>query len=343
MDGTEERSGGEGSRRPGLAERLGAKGLDYRVPEAARRWQYFLGGLTAALVVVLVVTGVYLAQFYDPDPLAAHDSMVYILTRAPLGDWVRSVHYWAAGGAVVTVALHLGWVFWRRAYRAPREVTWWAGVGMAGVLFLLVVTGTVLRWDQEGFEALAHFTAGGEMVGVVGAFFTEEFTTSTSLLSRVFSLHTSLLPLLLLGVLALHLWLVRYLGLSAEGPANTPFREHAVRLAGAGLLAFAAVGALAAAFPEGLGHPPVSGVEITKPFWPVLWVYGLENLTGMWGMILGPAVLFLFLLAVPLLDRGPDGPDGRGWVTWAGILLAAAVAALGVYAAVAPPQQHLGM
>lgn len=341
MDPAEERPGDGEGRRPGPAGRLGLDGLDYDVPDAARRWQYFLGGLTAVLIVVLIASGAYLAQFYSPDPLGAHDSMVYVLTRAPLGDWVRSVHYWAAGGAVVTVALHLGWVFWRRAYRAPREVTWWAGVGMAGLLFLLVVTGTALRWDQEGFEALAHFTAGGEAVGVLGVFFTEAFTTSTSLLSRVFSLHTSVLPLVLLGLLALHLWLVRHLGLSADAPANTPFREHAARLAGAGLLAFATVGALAAAAPEGLGHPPVSGVEVTKPFWPVLWIYGLENLMGIRGMIVGPAVVFLFLLAVPLLDRAPR--ERRGWVTWAGVVLAAAVVALGVYAAVAPAQQHLGM
>lgn len=341
MERTEGKEGDGQSRGVGLEERLGLGGLDYRVSDAARRWPYFLGGLTAVLIAVLIATGVYLAQFYNPDPLGAHDSMVYLLTRAPLGDWVRSVHYWAAGGVVVTVVLHLGWVFWRRAYRPPREVTWWAGVGMAGVLFLLVVTGAVLRWDQEGFEALAHLTAGGEMVGALGAFFTEGFTASTSLLSRVFSLHTSLLPLLLLGLLALHLWLVRHLGLSAGGPEETRFREHAVRLAGAGLLAFAAVGTLAVLVPEGLGHPPVQGVEITKPFWPVLWVYGLENLMGMWGMILGPAAVFLFLLAAPLLDRAPEGR--RGWVTWAGVLLGIAVLALGVYAAVAPPQQHLGM
>lgn len=343
MDETQTGERGE-PRTEGLAARLGLSGLEYTVPDAARRWPYFLGGLTAVLVLVLFATGVYLAQFYDPDPLGAHDSMVFILTRAPLGDWVRSVHYWAAAGSVVTVSLHLGWVFWRRAYRAPRELTWWAGVGAAAVLFLLLVTGTVLRWDQEGFEALAHLTAGGEVVGALGVFFTEGFTASTSLLARIFSLHTSLLPLLLVAIVALHLWLLRHLGLSAPGPRTTVFREHALRLAGAGLLAFAAVGVLAAAFPEGLGHPPVSGVEITKPFWPVLWIYGLENLLGMTGMLLGPAVLFLFLAAVPLLDRRPgEAHATRGWVTWAGVLLAAAVVALGVYAAVAPAQQHLGM
>jgi len=331
-------------RRGWLERRLALGALEYPIPEIALRPPYLLGGLTAALLVVLVLTGLYLGQFYDPDPLSAHDSMLYILTRAPLGDWVRSLHYWAAGGVTVTVTLHLAWVFWRRSYRPPREGTWWAGVGLAALLFLLLVTGTVLRWDQEGFEALAHFVAGGEMTGAPGRFFTEGFTPSTSLLSRVFSLHTSLLPILLGGLLALHFWLIRHLGIHDPGPARATFREHARRLAGVALLTFAAVGVLALAFPEGLGYPPVPGVEVTKPFWPLLWVYGLENLLGMQGMVVGPTVLLGFLLAVPLLDRRPDDRPGRhGAVGWLGAALGLVVLALWIYGAVGPKQQHLGM
>ena len=159
-------------------------------------------------------------------------------------------------------------------------MTWWAGVAMAGILFLLIVTGTVLRYDQEGFEALAHFVAGGNLTGTFGAFFTDGFTPSTSLLSRIFGLHTSLLPIALLMLIALHFWLIRQLGINAEFSETGLFRNHATRLAGFSLLLFAGLGVLAAFMPEGLGYPAVAGVEITKPFWPVLWVYGLENLLG---------------------------------------------------------------
>lgn len=327
-----------------LSRRLGLHALDYPVPREANRWTYMLGGLTSFFVVLLVVTGIYLAQFYNPSPAGAHDSVLYIIVRAPMGDWVRSLHYWAAGAVTVTVAAHLVYVFWRRSYKSPRELTWWAGVGMAALLFLLIVTGSALRYDQEGFEALAHFVAGGELTGALGVFFTEAFTRSTSLLSRIFSLHTSLLPLALLGLMALHFWLIRHLGIHGDYGETGRFRHHAVRLGGASLLAFAAVGLLAALFPEDLGYPPVAGVEVTKPFWPVLWVYGLENLLGMWGMVLGPAGLLLFLLAVPLLDRKEDDTPGRhGWVGWLGLAVGASVLALWLYGAFGPKQEHLGM
>jgi quinol-cytochrome oxidoreductase complex cytochrome b subunit len=330
---------------PSLADRLGLEGLDYEIPAGAMKLPYLLGGLTAFFLLMLVGTGIYLAQYYNPSAAGAHDSVIYIITRAPLGDWVRSLHYWSAGGVVFAVIAHLAVVFRRRAYRRPRELTWMAGVGMAGVLFMLLVTGSALRYDQEGFEALAHFVAGGELTGMFGRFFTPDFTLSVPLLPRIYSLHVSLLPLALFGILGLHFWLIRQLGIhSNSGNGTTTFRRHAIKLTGVGLLGWAAVGVLAALAPEGLGYPAVAGVEITKPMWPVLWIYGLENMLGAWGMILGPSLVFAFLFAVPLLDRKDSGDErGSGWVGWLGIVLAVIVFALWLYGRFGEAQQHIGM
>jgi ubiquinol-cytochrome c reductase cytochrome b subunit len=331
----------ERSRRA-IADRLGLGGLDYEIPREAQRWTHLVGGLTAFFILLLILSGVYLGQFYDSTPTGAHDSVLYIITRAPLGDWVRSVHYFSAGGAVAAIVTHLVLVFRRRAYRRPREVTWWAGVGMAGLLFLLVVTGSPLRYDQEGFEALAHFVAASRLTSGPGRFFTADFTSSTSLLSRVFSLHMSLLPIVLVALIGLHFWLIRQLGIASTDEPRTVFRRHAVRLTAVSLLAFAALGALAAVAPEGLGYSPVAGVEITKPFWPVLWIYGLENLLGAWGMVVGPLIVFVFLAAVPLLDRRAGGA-GSGWVGWTGAAVALAVFGLWLYGVFGRAQQHIGM
>lgn len=323
-----------------IEERLALSSLDYEIPKQANHWTYMLGGLTAFFILILIVTGVYLGQFYNPTPLGAHDSVMYLIARAPLGDWVRSLHYWSTGAVVLVVTAHLVYVVWRRSYRKPREVTWWAGVAMAGLIFLFLVTGTALRYDQEGFEALAHFVAGGNLTGALGAFFTEGFTRSTTLLSRIFSLHTSLLPLILLSLMALHFWLIRHLGIHAERAETSRFRTHAMKLGSIGLLAFVVVGLLAVIAPEGLGYPPVAGVEMTKPMWPVLWVYGLENILGVWGMVIGPALIFGFLAIVPLVDRGDAG---RRFVSWVGIALSLVVVALWLFGAFGAAQQHLGM
>jgi len=327
-----------------LATRLGLDGLDYEIPASAMSLPYLLGGLTAFFLVLLFLTGLYLTQYYNPSPTGAHDSVLYIITRAPLGDWVRSLHYWSAGGVILTVVVHLAVVFRRRAYRAPREVTWLAGVGMAGLLFLLIVTGAALRNDQEGSEALAHFVAGGELAGKLGSFFTPDFTLSVGLLPRIYSLHVSVIPLALLGLMGLHFWLIRGLGIHAPGEGRTTFRHHAIRLTGLGLLGWAVIGILAAVLPEGLGYPAVAGLEITKPMWPVLWIYGLENTLGVWGMVLGPTLVFAFLAAVPLFDRRPaESEEGSGWVAWVAILMAVAIFGLWLYGLLGAVQQHIGM
>ena len=336
-------------RQGALRERLGLGALDYPIPPTANRLPYMLGGLTFVGIAVLIVTGILLDQFYNPNPVGAHDSMIYIMTRVPLGGWLRGLHYWAATTVLVSVLLHIGYVFWRRSYSRPREVTWWAGVGLFALLFGLAFTGTVLRADQEGGEALAHFVAGTGLVGALGAPFNPDFAASTTLLSRLHSMHVSLLPLLLLGLVGLHFWLIRYHGIHAHQPKTSRFTHHLPRLTGYGLILVALMGAVAAVFPPGLGHPAVDGVEVTKPYWPFLWIYAVENTVGMTGMVLAPLVLFGFLFAIPLLDRGGHGgadaherPRPR-WLLGLGLVMLALYVGGIIYGVFAPQMQHLGM
>ena len=57
-----------------VEERLALGALDYEVPKSTERWKYMLGGMTAFLIGFIVITGLYLAQFYNPTTQGAHDS-----------------------------------------------------------------------------------------------------------------------------------------------------------------------------------------------------------------------------------------------------------------------------
>lgn len=332
--------GARAGRLAGLGERLAIQGLDYPVSPEADRLPYMLGGVTFAGILLLLVTGVALDQFYDPSPIGAHDSVVYLITRVPLGHWLRALHWWGASVVLTTVFAHLSWVFWRRSYLRPREVTWWSGVAMLFLLFSLAFTGTVLRADQEGGEALAHAVAGAELVGTLGTWLTPDFTRSTSLLARLHAAHTSLLPLALLALVGLHFWLIRFWGIRSEGPKTDRFPHHLRRLTGVVLLVWAGIGVLAALLPPGIGYPAIEGVEVTKPYWPFLWIYAAENAMGLTGMIVAPAVLFALLLVVPALDRGTRRP---AWVVALGAATLAALVGALTYGAFAPQMQHIGM
>jgi quinol-cytochrome oxidoreductase complex cytochrome b subunit len=324
-----------------LESRFAAKGLEYEVPARANRLDFMLGGLTLTALVVLALSGIVLSQFYNPAPLGAHDSIRYIITGQPLASILRDLHVWSATAALVLVLAHLSAVFWRRGFRSPRERLWWSGVALLGLLFGLAFTGTALRADQEAVEAIAHAVMGAKMAGAAGALLRPDFTPSTPLVSRLYALHVSALPLALVALLALHLWLVRHLGVSADGSTRTAFRTHLRLLSGSGFVLVAFVAAAALIMPASLSAPGVEGFEVTKPFWPFLWIYAAENLFGMTGMLIAPAVLFGFLALVPVVDRA-DGRAARVTRVTAVVLLTLMVVAI-VYAAIAPSQSHLGM
>jgi ubiquinol-cytochrome c reductase cytochrome b subunit len=324
-----------------LARRLGLHGLEYDVPARANRLDFMLGALTLAALVVLALSGIVLAQYYDPTPLGAYTSVRYILEQSAVASLLRGVHLWAASAALALVFAHLVAVFWRRGFRNPREGLWWSGVLLLALLFGLAFTGTVLRADQEAVEALAHAIAGAKLAGPLGAPLRADFTASTALLSRLYALHVSALPLALVALLALHLWLIRHLSVSAAGSERARFASHLRKIGGASLLLVGAVVAAALAWPPDLLAAGQEGFEVTKPMWPFLWIYAAENLFGMTGMLIAPGILFGFLALVPVTDR-QDGTAATVTRVAGAVLFILMVAAI-VYAAVAPGQSHLGM
>jgi quinol-cytochrome oxidoreductase complex cytochrome b subunit len=96
-------------------------GLRYPVPEHANSLAYTLGGVTLVSFVLLVITGIYLAQFYDPTPANAPASVAYITDKAFAGELIRSLHYWLSSAFVVTLVLHMVRTFVTGSFKLPRK------------------------------------------------------------------------------------------------------------------------------------------------------------------------------------------------------------------------------
>jgi quinol-cytochrome oxidoreductase complex cytochrome b subunit len=293
-----------------LKERLGFEVLEYEVPEHANSIKYSLGGMTLSSFSLLVLSGLLLAQFYVPDPDRANPSVHYLVDQVWLGWFLRGIHFWSGEVLTVTLLLHMIRVAFTGSYKAPREINWYVGVGLLLMMVGLLFTGTVLKWDQEAFEALAHFTWVAELMGVFGVPLTEQFSQGVPLLSRIYMWHISLLPLLTIPLIGLHLFFVKYHQLSPlpDQPKDgnkIPFSRHLVYLNRAGTGVFLLVCVLALTIAPPLGDPPVAELEITRPPWQFVWLYALENLWVPF-LVVAPALCVLFLLAVPIIDRGPE-------------------------------------
>jgi len=331
-------------------ERLGLRALQYQVPEHANNLAWNLGGLTAAALAILILTGIVLTQFFSPNPNVANASVRHIVLDVWGGRFVRGVHFWAAQAMYVLAVLHLLRVFLTGSFKRPREGNWLVGVAMLALVIAALFTGTVIKWDQEGFEALAHNLEIGRLLGGGGFWFTDSFSRDLPLLVRLYVAHIVIIPGLILGLFTLHGALIKRHGISpspavpdAPKEPREPFTHHLRRLGALSLVLLGVLGVLAVVFPPGLGSAPVEGIEVTKPLWMFWWLYTLENQWGVSAILWGSVVLFAVLAAVPFLDRSPT----RGWrrrpvATSLLVIAFAIIVALTLATVLTTPAEHLG-
>ena len=328
-------------------ERLGLSDFAYSVPRHANSLPYSLGGITAIGFLVLIVSGILLSQYYHPMPQFANDSVRAMMQGVRFERIVRGVHYWAAQVVLLTVLLHMIRIFTTGAFKKPREANWIIGVGLLAVTVGLFFSGTVLKWDQEGFEALEHNTAIGELLGGLGHWFAHAFAENVSLLLRLYIAHVSILPGILVLLIAAHFWLVKKHGISPRPgrPVGEmlPFTTHLKHLARYGLVLLGIILVLGVLLPPAVGPAPVEGIEVTKPPWPFLPLFAFENWVGVPGLFWASAGLFGLLLLIPFVDRSPEAPPAARRARLAsGFILLLALVGLGLLAWLTPGAVHVG-
>lgn len=328
-------------------ERLGLSELTYPVPRHSNTLAYSLGGISLIGFLVLLFSGILLAQYYNPLPQFANDSVRAIMEGVRFQRIVRGVHYWAAQVMMLAVLLHMLRIFLTGSFKKPREANWIIGVGLLATTVGLVFTGSVLKWDQEGFEALEHNVAIGELLGGLGHWFAHAFAENVPILLRLYIAHVSILPGILILVLAAHFWLVKRHGISARPgrPSGEylPFPSHLKHLGKYGLILVGIVLALAVLLPPVVGPAPVEGIEVTKPPWPFLSLFAFENWIGVPGLLWVSVISFTLLALVPFLERSPEVLLARRRVAIAAaIVIVLALVGLGLLAWLTPGAEHVG-
>jgi len=292
-------------------QKLGLKNFDYPVPVHANRFSRLIGGLALTAFLMTFVTGIVLSQFYNPSPGTAHTSVRYIM-HVPWLEYVRSLHYLSANIGLALVIVHMLRILFSHGYIPPRIGTYLFGIFLLLAVFFAYFTGTVLKWDQEGYEAMAHFVAINKLLGPIGTVFQEDFTLSTSMLARMNALHVSVIPLLFILFGFGHAILIKQHGIaplplqSHESynkslASGVTFYRHIRKLALYGSLLFVIL-AVAAYFyvPDLLGTPK-AGIEVTKPPWPFWVFYPMESLMGVGGIVFGSALFLIAVLGIPIL------------------------------------------
>lgn len=186
-----------------------------KVREKAIRFTYtfYLGMISFFLFVVLVVTGILLMLYYQPAIPNAYENMKDLEYVVSNGLFLRNMHRWAAHLMVISVFLHMLRVFYKGAYRPPRQFNWAIGVILLILTLLLSYTGYLLPYDQLAYWAVTVGANIAKYVPIIGKQFRflllggNEIGEYTVL--RFYVLHCVILPLVLTGLVALHFWRVR--------------------------------------------------------------------------------------------------------------------------------------
>jgi quinol-cytochrome oxidoreductase complex cytochrome b subunit len=325
-------SSGRGHLRDWLDQRIGFGGLERlakekEVPLHRHTFWYYIGGMTLFLFTIQVTTGILLLLYYRPSPDNAYESVQFLMTQVQFGWLVRSIHAWSANLMILALFVHTFSVFFLKAYRPPREITWMSGVVLLGLALTFGFTGYLLPWNTLSFFATKVGTDIPGVVPLVGPFMLrllrggDDVTGAT--LTRFYGIHVAILPALTTALLAVHLFLVQQHGMSVppdverrarQLPFLPFFPNYLLRDMVGWLSALGLLAALAAFFPTELGikadpfKPAPAGI---RPEWYFLSMF--QTLKYVPGHLLGlegekvAVTAFLvagvLLLFVPFLDR----------------------------------------
>jgi len=192
------------------------KDLCKKIPRV--NWTYFFGGAALFAFLVQVFSGVLLLIYYRPTIGEAYDSVINITNHIPFGWLVRGFHAWGANLMIISLLLHMARVFYQGAYKNPRELNWIVGIGLFVLTLVFSFTGYLLPWTQLSYWATVVGTEIPAAVPVIGpclrSFIRGGETITQYTLSRFFALHVVILPAILAGMVALHLLIIREVGIS---------------------------------------------------------------------------------------------------------------------------------
>jgi ubiquinol-cytochrome c reductase cytochrome b subunit len=204
-------------RRLGLEKPL-TEAAAHPTPPRSASWWYVFGSAATVLFMLQIVTGILLALVYTPSAGEAWSSLQFLNHQIALGWFLRAIHGWGSDFMVAIVLIHMVQVFMFGAYKYPRELTWIIGVFLLLFTLGMAFTGQVLRFDQDAYWGLGIGASIMSRVPWIGGQLVHMMLGGPIIagqtLSRFFALHVFVIPGILIGAVAVHVWMVLHLGVN---------------------------------------------------------------------------------------------------------------------------------
>jgi ubiquinol-cytochrome c reductase cytochrome b subunit len=286
-------------------------------------WSFLLGEIALYSFIVLLLTGTFLALFFDPSmaevryngsyaPLRgiemtkAYETSLNLSFDVRGGLVMRQMHHWAALLFVAAIVVHMFRIFFTGAFRKPRELNWIIGLSLFWLGFLEGFAGYSLPDDALSGTGLRIASAIVLSIPVIGtwtatALFGGAFP-GTLILPRFYILHVFLIPGIIVALITVHMaLLVKQKHTQWPGPGRTNenvvgvrmFPTFALKAGGFFMIVFGLIGLMGGLLqinPIWLFGPYKAGVvsSASQPDWYVMFLDGSARLMPPWDIHLGP-------------------------------------------------------
>ncbi len=198
----------------------------YYAPKNFNFW-YFFGVLSLVVLVNQLLTGIWLTMSYTPTAEDAFASVEYIMRDVPFGWMIRYLHSTGASAFFLVVYLHMFRGLMYGSYRKPRELVWIFGMFIYVALMAEAFLGYVLPWGQMsywGAQVIVNLFGAIPYVGEdLVQWIRGDYLISGATLNRFFALHVVAVPIVLLGLVVLHLLALHEVG--SNNPDGVEIKE----------------------------------------------------------------------------------------------------------------------
>jgi ubiquinol-cytochrome c reductase cytochrome b subunit len=153
-------------------------------------------------------------MYYKPDTALAFDSVNYTIMQEVAYGWLfRHMHGVAASVVFLIIYIHMFTGIYYGSYKRGREMIWISGMLLFVTFSAAGFSGYMLPWGQMSYwaaQVITNLFAGGslEAWGLV-EWIRGGFAVGDATLNRFFMLHVFLLPLVIIGIIALHFYTLR--------------------------------------------------------------------------------------------------------------------------------------
>jgi len=300
--------------------------VDYKVPKNLT-FPYAFGIMALVAFAIQIISGIFLTMYYQPNVHTAFDSVNYtIMKEVPFMWLIRQVHAAGANFFLAIVYLHIFTGIYYNAYKKPRELTWIVGFFIYFVLLMTALSGYLLPWGQLSYWGMVVTTEiptaiPGALGETISVWMKGGYELGQITLGRFFGLHIWLLPLILLGLVGFHLYLVRAAGISnPEGveidkkKEGVPFHPYMTLKEGAYVMGYLAVFFFFVFFYMHHFLPP-DNFEPANPFktpphiapeWYLLAFYTIfRSIPSKFLGFIAFSLALLLLLLLPFIDFSP--------------------------------------